>query len=154
MVQLNDILIKELEQLKSDIIRRHEEAGQVASGRTRAAFEVRVNDNNGQLLGNAYVGVLERGRRAGKVPYNMRDILLRWAEMKGIAFDSETSANRWAYFVAKKIKEEGTKLYRSGQRLDIMTTPVEEFTERLSERISVLYENEITNEIFNFKLNR
>ena len=147
MVQVSDILRKELEQLKSDIIRRHEEVGQVASGRTRAAFEVRVSDYNGQLLGNSYVGVLERGRRGGKVPYDFKDILLRWAEAKGIYFANNTDARRWAWFVTQKIRREGTKLYRSGQTVDIFTTPIEEMTERLADKLAGLYTNEITNTI-------
>ena len=145
--QISDILSKELEQLKSDIIRRHEEAGQVASGRTRASFEVRVSDSNGQLLGNSYVGVLERGRRAGKVPYDFKDILLRWAEAKGIFFANNTDAKRWAWFVTQKIRQEGTTLYRSGQTVDVFTTPITDFTERLSKQLTAEYRSEIINSI-------
>ena len=145
--QISDILSKELEQLKFDIIRRHEEAGQVASGRTRAAFEVRVSDYNGQLLGNSYVGVLERGRRGGKVPYDFKDILLRWADAKGIYFVNNTDARRWAWFVTQKIRREGTALYRSGQTVDIFTTPIADFTERLSKQLAAGYKNEIINSI-------
>jgi hypothetical protein len=145
--QISDILSKELEQLKADIIRRHEEAGQVASGRTRASFEVKVSDSNGQLLGNSYAGVLERGRRGGKVPYDFKDILLRWAEAKGIYFANNTDARRWAWFVTQKIRREGTALYRSGQTVDIFTTPIDEMTERLAKKLAGLYTNEITNTI-------
>lgn len=147
MVQVSDILRNELEQLKSDIIRRHEEAGQVASGRTRAAFEVRVSDYNGQLLGNSYVRVLERGRRGGKVPYDFKDILLRWAAAKGIYFANNTEARRWAWFVTQKIRREGTALYRSGQTVDIFTTPIADFTERLSKQLAAGYRSEIINSI-------
>lgn len=145
--QISDILSKELEQLKSDIIRRHEEAGQVASGRTRAAFEVKVSDSNGQLLGNSYAGVLERGRRGGKVLYDFKDILLRWAEAKGIYFANNTEAKRWAWFVTQKIRREGTALYRSGQTVDIFTTPIADFTERLSKQLAAGYRSEIINSI-------
>lgn len=147
MVQVSDILRNELEQLKSDIIRRHEEVGQVASGRTRAAFEVKVSDSNGQLLGNSYAGVLERGRRGGKVPYDFKDILLRWAEAKGIYFTNNTEARRWAWFVTQKIRREGTALYRSGQTVDIFTTPIADFTERLSKQLAAGYRSEIINSI-------
>ena len=145
--QIGDILSKELEQLKEDIIRRHEEAGQVASGRTRAAFEVKVSDSSGQLLGNSYAGVLERGRRGGKVPYDFKDILLRWAEAKGIYFANNTDARRWAWFVTQKIQREGTTLYRSGQTVDIFTTPIADFTERLSKQLAAGYRSEIINSI-------
>lgn len=147
MVQVRDILRNELEQLKSDIIRRHEEAGQVASGRTRASFEVRASDSNGQLLGNSYVGVLERGRRGGKVPYDFKDILLRWAEAKGIYFANNTDARRWAWFVTQKIRREGTTLYRSGQTVDIFATPIADFAERLSRQLATGYRSEIINSI-------
>lgn len=148
---IQEILTTELEKLKRDIIVNHERAGQVASGRTRDSLSVEnVSASGGELQGASYLGVLERGRKGGKVPYNFIEILKKWAAHKGISFSNEKDFNRWAYFVQKKIKEEGTKLFRSGQTLDIFDTPIKDFTKRLGEQVGTMYQTQIANEIFNF----
>lgn len=146
---MEKIIREELEQLKADIIYRHEQSGQVASGKTRASFSIEnVSNEGGELWGNKYVGVLETGRKPGKVPYQFRDILKRWALAKGLTFKDEKDLNRFAYFVAQKIRNEGTKLFRSGMREDIFETPIKDFTERLNERIYAVYQKQIENQIF------
>lgn len=145
---IDTILREELEQLKNEIILRHEQAGQVASKKTRASFSVEVSGNRGELWGNSYVGVLETGRKPGKVPYRFSDIIKRWAITKGLTFSNEKDLNRFAYFVSQKIATEGTKLYRSGMREDIFETPISQFTERISQRFYTAYSKEIENQIF------
>ena len=148
MSEISDILKDELATLKADVIQRHEQSGQVASGRTRASFdEYLTSEYSGVLEGAGYSGVLEKGRKAGKVPYDFKDILQRWAQAKGLTFATQSDFNRWAYFVTKKIREEGTALYRSQQQEDIFTTPIAEFTERLSDRVATFFETEIKNQI-------
>lgn len=150
MNSISQILNEELEQLKSDIIFRHEQSGQVASGKTKASFETSIpNDYTGQLLGVGYSGALERGRKPGGVPRDFIEILRRWAQAKGISFKDEERFNIWANGVKWKIIKEGTKLYRSGLTEDIFTTPFEQFTNRLYTRIEVQFEQELTNQIFN-----
>lgn len=149
MNTITDILSEELDQLRADIIIRHEKAGQVASGRTRDALEVKVTDlTSGQLLGPAYSGVLEKGRKEGGVPKDFIDILKRWAAAKGITFSDEKQLTRWANAVKWKIIREGSKLYRSRQTEDIFTTPYESFGDRLYGRIAAYYEQDIKNQIF------
>lgn len=146
-----EILNQELTQLKNDVIKRHEQAGQVASGKTSRSFNVvNVSDKGGQLDGLAYVGVLERGRRGGKVPAGFQQILKDWATAKGITFESQQKFNTWAYFVSKKIQKEGTALFRSGQQKDIFTTPIQQLEKRLSEKLAIYYQMEVRNEIFKF----
>ena len=142
------IIYEELQTLEQDIVLRHEQAGQVASGKTRASFLVTADLTSGQLTGNSYVGVLERGRKPGGVPKDFIDIIQRWAQAKGISFSDEKQFNRWANAVKWKIIREGTKLYRSGQNQDIFETPIAQFSQRLPARIANYYTDEITNEIF------
>lgn len=149
-MNIREILNSELNILKNDIVSRHKAAGQVASGRTAASFEVKLTENGGQLLSANYAGVLERGRKPGKVPFDFKNILLKWAAAKGISFQSDADANRWAYFVAQKIKREGTTLYRSGRTEDIFETAIADFSDRLTERIGAFVSIQIKNEIFNF----
>ena len=142
-------LEKSLNDLKDNIISRHVAAGQVASGRTKAGFEVKMlTPTHGQLWGNSYSGVLERGRRSGKTPKEFRLIIERWAIAKGITFSSEADRSRFAYFVAQKIRREGTKLYRSGGSIDIFSSAIEEMKETLTKELEVTYQQEVKNQIF------
>jgi hypothetical protein len=150
-VAAGDILCEELENLLRDIVERHERAGQVASGRTRASFEVVVSGLRGSLMGNKFpTPVLETGRKAGKTPHNFQSIIKEWIVAKGLKFHDEKQLNRWASAIAWKIRREGTKLYRSGGREDIFETAIADFRERLAERIATLFRAEIVNNIFNF----
>ena len=141
-----------LTELKDNIIARHVDAGQVASGRTKEGFEVKMlSPYHGQLLGYSYSGVLERGRRPGKTPKEFRLIIERWAIAKGITFSSEADRSRFAYFVSQKIRREGTKLYRSGSSIDIFSSAIEEMKETLTKELGVTYQIEIKNQIFTKK---
>ena len=143
------ILQNEIEKLKEDIINRHTQAGQVATGRTRAGFEVKmINANHAQLLGYSYSGVLEKGRKAGKTPKEFREIIERWAIAKGITFQNEAARKRFAYFVAQKIRREGTKLYRTGGSVDIFTTAIETMKDNLVKQLGNFTTKEIKNNIF------
>ena len=68
MSDVSDILQEELDNFLKEIIRQHEAAGQVASKKTRDSFKVEVSENYGKLVGASYAGVLEKGRKSGKVP--------------------------------------------------------------------------------------
>lgn len=148
MTPIEQILAEELSTLQAEIIQAHKDAGQYTTGATAASLHHEISGLHGQLIGASYIGVLDRGRAPGKVPYDMRDIILRWAEAKHIAFSSPSDAQRFAYFVSKRIREEGTQLYRDGGRTDILTDPVDRFQERLSKRLVALYNEEIQNLIF------
>ena len=148
MSSIPDILREELERLRSDIIFRHEQAGQKATGETERLFSTEVQNTLGRLFGPLYSGVLERGRKPGGVPRDFIEILKRWAAAKGISFSDEKQFNLWANAVKWKIIREGTKLYRSGQTEDIFSTPYEEFDTRFSTRIAAYFESEINNLIF------
>ena len=149
-MNVQQILTEEMQALEAEIIQRHEQAGQVASGKTKAAFELTVTSSEGKLLGLKYVGVLERGRKPGGVPKDFIEIIQKWAQAKGISFSNEKQFNLWANGVKWKIIREGTKLYRSGQKQDIFDTPIENFNHRLPIRIINYYESELLNDIFNF----
>lgn len=147
---VQEILYEELEILENEIFERHEQSGQVASGKTRASFRIQASETKGTLTGAKYVGVLERGRKPGGLPKDFIEIIQKWATAKGISFSSEKQFNLWANGVKWKIIREGTKLYRSGQKQDIFDTPIENFNKRLPTRIMNYYESELINDIFNF----
>lgn len=134
-----DILDKGLHQLRQDIVNASIAANQRATGRTYEKITVEnVSLTHGELWAPSYVSVLEDGRRPGKVPYDFERILQEWAEAKGLQFSSY-------YMLAKKIREEGTSLYRSGDKPDIFEGPLENFKRWLSEQLAEYYKVEITN---------
>lgn len=149
-----EIIREELERLQEEVIEASQKAGQEASGRTYAQIAVEsVTASGGVLSGPGYIGVLTRGRRPGKVPYDFARIIKEWAVYKGISFSSEEEFDRWANAVAWKIRREGTSLWQdagsTGLEQDIFYTPIQHFIARLSDRLAALYQTEIVKQIDN-----
>lgn len=136
-----------LQDLRKRIIANHEAARQVASGRTRDSLKVEMTENGGILWGRQAFGVLETGRKSGRVPKGFYGIILQWVKDKGIHVENPKS---FAYLVARKIANEGTKLYRSGQKEDIYSTEVEKTIQDISDRISVIFNTEVEHINLNF----
>lgn len=136
-----------LQGLRQRIIANHEAAGQVASGRTRDSLKVEMTGEGGILWGRQAFGVLETGRKPGKVPRGFYGIILKWVKDKGIQVGNPKS---FAYLVARKIANEGTRLYRSGQKEDIYSTEVEKTVQDISERIAGIFNTEVEHINLNF----
>lgn len=146
---VDEIISKNFDILISDVKTRHSQAGQKVTGKTINSLQKDIIESGHHVLyGNQYIGVLEHGRRPGKVPYNFIQILREWANAKGITFENEKQAQRWLNYNLWSIKTFGTKMYRTKQTLDIFTTPIEQFKNRLSQELSDGIEIQITNNIF------
>lgn len=143
-----NILQEELQQLQDEIIQKHKDEGQYTTGRTANSLSVNINGSHGELWGASYIGVLEQGRKAGGVPKGFYHIIKLWAQNKGLSFATPADLSRFAYFVSRKIAEEGSLLHRTGGRTDILTEPIEQFQQRLTKRIAGLYQQETINNIF------
>lgn len=141
------IVGNELEELRKRIIARHEAAGQVASGRTRDSLRVEITEGGGVLLGRQAFGVLETGRKPGKVPKGFTGIILQWMEDKGIQVERPQS---FAYLVARKIAREGTRLYRSGETEDIYSTEMQNTVVRIGEAVTGIFGTEVEHINLNF----
>ena len=126
------ILNEELDDLRKRIIKNHISAGQKASGKTIKSIQVDVGDNYGQLTGRKFFGTLETGRKPGKVPANFKDIILKWMQEKEINVPKPES---FAYLVARKIRIEGTVLYRAGGRSDIYSEEINKTIPKLVKRL-------------------
>jgi len=149
MITTKQILNDELVILKEDIIQRQKDAGEMASGKTAAGYEVSVESaTHGWLGGYSYVGVLEVGRKPGKVPIYFKEIIKRWIVAKGLQYQGEKELNRMAASIAWIIHKEGTVLHRNGYKIDIFDTPLKNFTNRMSNRLASYYTLEIANEIY------
>jgi hypothetical protein len=110
-----EILTQFFEAVRNDIITEHLKLNQRASGRTLESLEIVVNDFKAQLWGAGYIGVLETGRKGGKVPKGFVNIILDWINAKGILPDGKISKMQWAYLIARKISIEGTLLNNKGR---------------------------------------
>lgn len=118
--------------------------GANASGRTIASLHSEVvEDEEGmsaRLYGRQAFHTLERGRAGGRVPRGFRHIIRQWMIDKGIDMGGDTRNNSFAYFVARKIALEGTKLYRRGGRTTIYTPAIDTATTLLSQKRHLISE--------------
>jgi hypothetical protein len=158
------ILQEELEKLRMNIISNHLKAGQKASGRTAASMHVEVSEDSGTLWGRNAFGVLETGRKAGRVPKDFQGIIMQWMKDKGIQAapipyltnrphkytPQQRGTLRMSYLIARKIRREGTKLFRAGGRQDIYSPEIEKTIERIETRMVSL----IKSKIEHIKLNK
>ena len=129
--EIKGILIEELDSLRQRIIENHIRAGQRASGRTIKSLHVVVDDNHGILFGRQAFGVLETGRRPGKVPKGF---------YKGIQVEKPKS---FAYLVARKIAREGTEVYRTGKHEDIYSKDIERTIQNVMNRVFGIFSKDV-----------
>ena len=79
------IMREEVERARQLIINHIRINGQNASGRTIASLKVEQPSEEETILwGHKPFGVLETGRRAGKIPYGFRSIIRQWMKDKGL----------------------------------------------------------------------
>jgi len=122
MLEMKDILQQFLNGVSKDIKDEQARQGRTASGKTAQSLEVEANDKTGILYGNISVNVLETGRKGGRVPKGFQAIILQWMEDKRIfQAESESKKKSIAFLIARKIKDEGTALYRSGGKSGVLT---------------------------------
>lgn len=126
------LVADELEQLKGRIIGNMRSAGEVASGRTIRSLQV-ISDDDGAALISAQdmpFGVLETGRRGGKVPYRFSEIIYDWMQAKGVHgtirgnMTQEKADRSMAFAISRNIAQRGTSLFRRGGRSDIYTNEI------------------------------
>ena len=151
------ILSEELEVLRKAIIERHLAAGQKASGRTMESLRVETNEDEGTLWGRQAFGVLETGRKDGKVPMGFQAIIRQWMKDKGIKVapipyktnrphkytEQERGEMSLSFLIARKIRLEGTRLFRKGGRSDIYSQEVPLAVQRIKKRMLELLNVEI-----------
>lgn len=142
------ILKEELQALKGSIINNMRAANEVASGRTIASLHVTDEQERATLWGHFPFGVLETGRKAGKVPYGFGQIILQWLNDKGLHGEpipyktdrphkyspQERGDLSMAYAIAYTIKQKGSSLHRKGGRADIYSNVIPATLERVRSR--------------------
>lgn len=155
------ILTEELGTLRTTIINNIRATGQWASGKTAASMAVMVSGNIGELVGRKAFGTLETGRRGGRVPRNFEAIIYDWMMAKGVHAEpipyktsrphkyseQERGDRTMAYFIARTIRREGTRLYREGGRDDVYSRAIPLTIERINSRLSGIYVAAVTEQI-------
>lgn len=142
-IEIEEMMREVFEQVRLDIIARHEQAGQVASGRTRDSLRSEIvtgmSSVTATLYGRKYFAALETGTKPWAKQYQhppkpFVETIAEWMKDKGITGVS-------AYLVARKIMQEGSLLHRNpDMRPDIFTTPIKEAQEHIDEQISALFD--------------
>ena len=130
--ELRQILLEELEDLRTRIIANMERADQVVSGKTRDSLQVSVQGNAGVLTGRQAFATLETGsrpwsRKPKRTPKWFADLIGEWIDRRGL------DLNQWA--VAHTIIHKGSKLYREGGRADIYSPELQKTVDRIGDRI-------------------
>lgn len=148
-IEIEEMMREVFEQMRRDIIARHEQAGQVASGRTRDSLRSEIvpgmSSVTATLYGRKYFAALETGSKPWAKQYQhppkpFVETIAEWMKDKGITGVS-------AYLVARKIMQEGSSLYRSGGRNDIFTPAMQDAERKIDELISALFERITTETI-------
>lgn len=151
---------KALTDCVNDIRRRSTQAGQVATGRTLRALEVRVRNEGaaivGEIWGRPFTGALETGsrpaRRKGTAAERKAMVadMKEWCRIRGLTDGmTDEQAENFASWLSWYIKRYGSALYRKGGRRDIITPAVEATKNELAERLGAYYEQQLTYDINN-----
>lgn len=154
MATIQEILTTRLNNIKSRIIQKMTEQKRMASGRSAASLRVEVQGDHGILWGAKSFLVMERGRKAGKIPYGFVTIIKQWIIDKGISVSTrsksgkpmsqEYALNSFAGAVAYSIMKKGTRLHRSNGYNDIYTTAVKEELEEMGAELAIVVGDSIT----------
>lgn len=139
MTQLQQTIGDGLMKMRQEIIRKSQDAGQEASGKTYQEIIVDVEGNDlsveGSITAPVYFHTLLRGRGPGKVPANLPEILMEWARVKGITFEDPEELVRFANNTAWKIRLEGSKLFRNHAYIDLTSEAQSDFEQMLEKEL-------------------
>lgn len=149
MLEMRDIIFKFLNDLAFQIKAEQRAQGRNVTGKTALSLEPEATDTTGILYGNISALALETGRKAGKVPTGFQAIIRKWMDDKGIfQAEKESRKNSIAYLIARKIKREGTVLYKQGGNSGVLSKAINEGTISTFEKeVLSRFGREIQNEV-------
>lgn len=142
---LNDdisrILTSHLLRVKQGIAANMMQHGRMASGKSVASLRTeQTGDLRMALTGGPQWATMQKGRKAGKVPRNFRDIIKDWIRAKGISVSGgQKGLNSAAYLISRSIMKKGTRLYQRHGHDDIYDSVIEkEFNALTNDAINVV----------------
>lgn len=135
--QLNEWADKLVKRIQVELHNRNIDASGSLSDSLEYVIEDEGDGTHIKVLGNSYFIYSEKGRPAGKIPYNFTDILQQWIEDKGVAVPSKfKSAKQFAGAIAYTIKFYGSARYRKDDPADVVGHAVDELKPELNEILS------------------
>lgn len=150
--QGSSIIATELDELRLKIIENMYQAHAVASGGTIRSLKVIQESFSARLISDQKMpfGVMETGRRGGKIPYGFSGIIYEWMQTKGVhadpvpyktdkphKFSEQERADRsMASAIAHTIAKSGTKLFRQGGRDTIYSRDIPKTIQTCRERLA------------------
>ena len=152
--QLRDALAARMEKLKDEISSSISLKGLWASGKTAESMYVVVSEQEVALYGRPFFAALETGssRWSGATGIRcsfveFKGIIRNWAASKGLHFGQHEETERAVANIARSIMNKGTKQKRSGQRLDVYTSLVEQAYEDCTAICADVLNAQVTNVI-------
>lgn len=135
------------DQLIQDIRNAMEAQGINASGSlSRSLSWGIIGDEGGMHLvvsADSYWDYAMRGRGPGKVPYDFKEILKQWIISKNISFSG--TIDQFAGSIMYTIRNFGSKRYREGNEVDVVSIPINNFMESVGNNL--IMKDEIVNRI-------
>lgn len=133
-MQITDQIAQILETCKGKIQANMASCNINASGRTSASLIVESYSGGVRLVSRgsniAPFETVQYGREAGRVPKGFYYIIKQWSIDKGIAFAKKSERSTFAYFLSRKIANEGTQRHRTPDE-QVYTPPVTEAVEEI-----------------------
>lgn len=145
-----EILDKEFNLIKDDLIKKYDELGMRASGQWAKTLNVQTSGLTTKLFGQSYTEQLVFGRKPGKFPPIA--LIEQWIHDKGIKpIEENMKISTLAFLIARKISEDGTQYFQQGgtELIDSVITPAR--IQSIINKVSVFQINEFvlrfTNEL-------
>lgn len=135
----SDIVTRELQNLAQRIADNIARNGQTASGKTARSLEVREGSDDVTLFGRKAFHTMETGTPPLGDKIKLKSfaaILYRWSQDKGISFDNDRERWSFAFQVAKKIKAEGTQLFRDKGRADVYSNEIPKTIDNIARKLA------------------
>lgn len=148
--KLNDWGSEFVGRLKAELWNQHI----TASGNLADSLEYVISDESDgthiTVLGDPYFIYAEKGRRAGKIPYNFVSILEKWLEDKGLQVPQGLTVKQFASAIGWKIKRYGSLRYRTQSPADIVEPVASEMIPRLNDILGNRVMMYVNDELFNW----
>lgn len=140
---MKEVIEKWINELKDKLYKKYVDSGLIASGKWGKGLETNVIGTDekikAELYGEKYTGVIVYGRKptAPNKRGRLYGIILKWIDDKKLRVDNK---KRFAYFVSKRIDEEGIKVpnrYNDGSLLSDIEPEIEKLKDLLKNEMSI-----------------
>lgn len=142
-----DILIKEFEKIKKDLIAKHDELDLRSSGAWASSLQVLGRRLSVRLESFKYVLYMVRGRAPGKMPPIAS--IEKWIEDRNLMaqIEGNITASSLAFLIARKIGKLGTRNFRKGGNDLISSVITPERIQSIIDKVAMFNLKEFTSQM-------